>query len=80
MGLAARQRKDYAAAEQVLQALTQESPGDAAVRNQLAMALAEQADDAKRRRAIELAELSVRQDPKSADALVTLGIVYYSNT
>jgi tetratricopeptide (TPR) repeat protein len=79
IGLAARQRKDYAAAEQVLQALTQESPGDAGVRNQLAMVLAEQADDAKRRRAIELAELSVRQDPNSADALTTLGIVYYRN-
>ena len=79
LGLAARQRKDYAAAEQVLQALTQESPGDAGVRNQLAMVLAEQADDAKRRRAIELAELSVRQDPNSVDAVTTLGIVYYRN-
>jgi tetratricopeptide (TPR) repeat protein len=79
VGMAARQRKDYAAAEQVLQALAQESPGDAGVRNQLAMVLAEQADDARRRRAIELAELSVHQDPNSADALTTLGIVYYRN-
>ena len=79
MGLAARQRKDFAAAEQVLQALAQESPGDAGLRNQLALVLAEQADDSKRRRAIELAELSVRQDPNSAEALTTLGIVYYRN-
>ena len=47
------------------------------MRNQLALVLAEQADDAKRRRALELAELSVRQNPKDADALATLGTVYY---
>ena len=47
------------------------------MRNQLALVLAEQADDAKRRRALELAELSVRQDPNAVDALTTLGTVYY---
>ena len=77
LGLAARERKDYGRAEEILQALFLESPGDAWVRNQLALVLAEQADDAKRRRALELAELSVRQDPKAADALATLGVVYY---
>jgi tetratricopeptide (TPR) repeat protein len=77
LGLSARERKDFAAAEQIFQALAQESPGDAWVRNQLALALAEQGDDARRRRALELAELSVRQDPKAVDALTTLGTVYY---
>jgi tetratricopeptide (TPR) repeat protein len=77
LGLAARERKDLAAAEQVFQALSDESPADAWARNQLAMVLAEQPDDARKRRAVELAELSVRQDPKAVDALTTLGTVYY---
>jgi tetratricopeptide (TPR) repeat protein len=77
LGLSARERKDFASAEQVFQALALESPGDAWVRNQLALALAEQDDDAKRRRALELAELSVRQNPNAVDALTTLGTVYY---
>ncbi len=41
------------------------------------MVLAEQDDEAKRRRALELAELSVRQDPNNPEALATLGTVYY---
>ena len=52
-GLAARARKDYRRAEEILQALFLQSPGDAWVRNQLALVLAEQDDDAKRRRALE---------------------------
>ena len=67
LGLAARERKDFAAAEHVFQALAQESPGDAWVRNQLALVLVEQPDDATRRRALELAELSVRQDPNAVE-------------
>ena len=43
------------------------------------MTLAEQDDDVKRRRALELAELSVRQDPNSFEALTTLGMVSYRN-
>ncbi len=77
IGTAARERKDYARSEEVFQALVLESPGDAAARNQLALVLVEQAEDGKRRRAVELAELSVRQDSNSPDALQTLGIVYY---
>lgn len=79
VGLAARQRKDPAAAEKAFQSLEQESPGDSWLRNQLALALAEQDDPARRRRALELAELSVRQDPNSIEALTTLGIVCYRN-
>lgn len=76
-GLAARECKDYATAEKVFQALSDESPADAWSRNQLALALVEQSDDAKKRRALELAELSIRQDSKAVDALTTLGTVYY---
>jgi tetratricopeptide (TPR) repeat protein len=77
LGLAVRARRDFARSESIFQALVLESPGDAWIRNQLALVLAEQADEAKRRRALELAELSVRQNPDAADALVTLGTVYY---
>jgi predicted Zn-dependent protease len=77
IALAARQRKDLGAAEQAFQELATESPGDAWVRNQLALVLAEQADADKLRRALELAELSVRQNPNAPEALATLGTVYY---
>ena len=77
MGLAARQRKDFAQAEQIFEGLAHDAPADAWLRNQLALALAEQTDAAKRRRALDLAELSVRQNPKAADSLATLGTVYY---
>jgi tetratricopeptide (TPR) repeat protein len=77
LGLSARERKDYARAEEIFQALAQESPGDDWLRNQLALVLVEQADPAKQRRALELAELSVRQNPNAVDALITLGTVYY---
>jgi tetratricopeptide (TPR) repeat protein len=77
LGLVARQRKDYVQSEAIFRALADESPGDSWVRNNLASVLAEQGDDAKRKRALELAELSVRQNPNAIDALVTVGNVYY---
>jgi tetratricopeptide (TPR) repeat protein len=76
LGLAARARKDLARAEPILEALDRESL-DARVRNQLALVLAEQADDAKRRRALELAEGLVRQAPDNPEVVATLGTVYY---
>ena len=76
-GLAARQRKDFAQAEQIFDALANDAPADPWPRNQLASCLAEQPDPAKRQRALELAELSVRQNPKAVPALSTLGTVLY---
>ncbi len=77
LGIAARARKDLAAAQTILEALDRESPGDAWARNQLALVLAEQTDDAKRRRALELAEELARRAPNDPEALTTLGTVYY---
>ncbi len=77
MGLAARQRKDFGQAEQIFDGLAHDAPADAWVRNQLALALVEQTDETKRRRALELAELSVRQNPKAPDSLATLGTVSF---
>jgi tetratricopeptide (TPR) repeat protein len=76
-GLVARQRKDFGEAEKIFQPLADSAPGDAWLRSQLALVLAEQKDEAKQRRALELAELSVRLSPKDATALATLGTVYY---
>jgi tetratricopeptide (TPR) repeat protein len=77
VGLAARERKDLDQAEKVFQALTEDAPADAWARNQLALVLADQDNPSKRQRALELAELSVKQNPKAADALATVGTVYY---
>jgi tetratricopeptide (TPR) repeat protein len=76
-GLAARQRKDFVQAEQIFDVLAHDAPADPWPRNQLASCLAEQPVQAKRQRALELAELSVRQNPKAVPALSTLGMVFY---
>jgi phospholipase/lecithinase/hemolysin/tetratricopeptide (TPR) repeat protein len=77
LGLAARARKDFACAEPIFRALAQQAPGDAWVRHQLALVLAEQPDEAKRRQALELAEQATRQHPNDPEALATLGTVCY---
>jgi tetratricopeptide (TPR) repeat protein len=77
LGLAARLRKDLARAQTTFDALVQGSPQDVWLRGQLAQVLAEQADAAKRRRALELAEQTVRHAPAASEAVATLGAVYY---
>jgi predicted Zn-dependent protease len=77
LGLVARARKDLAGAEPIFAALGQEAPGDAWVRSQWALVLAEQADEAKQRKALELAESIARQNPNDPDAIAALGTVYY---
>jgi tetratricopeptide (TPR) repeat protein len=77
LGLAARARQDFARSEAVFRALVNESPNDAWARTQLALVLAEQDDQAKRRQALELAERTAREAPEAADTLSTLGTVYY---
>src|SRR5262249_14656661 len=76
-GLIAHHLKRYEEVERIFQALALEAPGSFAVSNQLALALAEQSAPAKRRRALQLAELNARLYPHSSEALATLGIVLY---
>jgi len=76
-GLIAWILKDYTAAERNLQALYQETPGDFAISNQLALALVEQANETKRQKALQLAEINARLYPNSGEPLSTLGLVYY---
>jgi len=73
----ARHLRDYTAAESRLEALHRAEPGDLDVANQLALVLAEQADEAKRRRALDLAEATAKSHPGSAEAMATLGWVCY---
>jgi tetratricopeptide (TPR) repeat protein len=75
-GLIAWQLRDYPEAEHCFTELHESSPSDFAASNYLALALAEQKDDAKRQRALQLAELNARLYPASGDALGTLAWVY----
>jgi Tfp pilus assembly protein PilF len=76
-GLVGRYLKDYVEAERFFQDLYNDQPADFPASNQLALVLLEQSDEAKRRRALQLAEVNARQYPQSAEALSTLGWVYY---
>jgi tetratricopeptide (TPR) repeat protein len=69
--------KDYAAAESQFEAALVQSPSSFAASNNLALALCEESDMAKQRKALEYAEMNVRQYPKQAEAFSTLGWVYY---
>ena len=55
------------------------SPGNAMAANQLALVLADQTDEAKRRRALELAESNVKQFNNNTEVAATLGWIYLQN-
>lgn len=76
-GLLAYSLGDFKAAEEDYQALLQTSPADLQASNQLALCLAAQEDEAKRRRAMELAQVNVRQYPNQPAVLTTLGWVEF---
>jgi tetratricopeptide (TPR) repeat protein len=76
-GLIAWHLKHYEEAENLFQALFLDSPGNFPASNQLVLALIEQPAAAKRRRALQLAEMNARLYPKSGAALGTLGWVYF---
>lgn len=76
-GLLARYLRDYEAAEKIFDGLYREAPADFFVTNQLAHVLAEQGDSSKKNRAIQIAEVNARQYQKLAEALSTLGWIYY---
>ncbi len=76
LGMVGRRSKDFASAERHLRAILQDSPADYVASNQLALVLADQPDDAKRKQAVALAESNARQYPKLAEALATLGWAY----
>jgi len=76
-GLVSLFQRDYAAAERIFEAAVKQSPASYSARNNLAVALTEQNDPAKRRRALDEAQANVRQHPGQTDAYSTLGWALY---
>lgn len=76
-GIIALFRKDFKSAERYFESAHLQSPKNFAATNNLALALAEQEDESKRRRALDYAEANVRQYPKSSEALSTYGWVLF---
>ncbi len=76
-GLIALFQKDYKAAELYFESAVLQSPKDSGASNNLALALIEQKDEAKRDRALQYAEANVQQYPKWAEGYSTYGWVLY---
>ena len=76
-GLIALRQKDWAAAEKNFQKALDDAPQDFPARNDLALALVEQDDAAKKQRALEVAEGNLRDNPNNPRALSTLGWVHF---
>jgi tetratricopeptide (TPR) repeat protein len=76
-GVVAMFQKDYEAAEQYFEAVLHVTPANFQASNNLAMALCEQPDKTKKQRALEYAQVNVRQFPKQPETYSTLGWVAY---
>lgn len=76
-GVVALFQKDYATAERYFEAAHLESPNNFAANNNLALALAEQDDRSKQRRALEFAQNNIQKYPRVAEAASTYGRVLY---
>src|SRR4029077_7955744 len=61
----------------VFEGLNHSAPADTAIADLLALTLVEQDDSAKKLRGLQLAEVSARQAPQSAEAIATLGWAHY---
>ena len=75
-GLIAMFRKDYPTAEHYFETAHLEAPRSFAASNNLALALAEQPEEAKKRRALDYAVTNVNES-KNAEAAATYGWVLY---
>jgi tetratricopeptide (TPR) repeat protein len=76
-GAIAMFEKDYEAAETYFDLALKQAPNDFGTRNNLAVALIEQPDEARHRRALELAEANVKQFPKTTEVHSTYAWVLY---
>ncbi|MGD9645340.1 MAG: tetratricopeptide repeat protein [Pirellulales bacterium] len=77
LGFVARMKKDYATAETLFSQAYLSSPDNFTARNQLALVLAEQDDEAKRRRGLALAEDNAQRFQQATEAAATLGWLYF---
>jgi tetratricopeptide (TPR) repeat protein len=78
-GAIAAFQKDYRTAERYFDAARLQAPENFVASNNLALALVEQKDETKKRRALGYAEENVKRFPKSADAISTYGWVLYKS-
>lgn len=76
-GLIAVQMKDYATAEEWLQKALLQDPSNATILSNLALALVEQDDNAKKAKALKYAQINTRLNPQDSEALATYGWVAY---
>ena len=76
-GLVALWEKDWTVAEDNFQNVLFASPNDFVARNNIALALVEQDDPAKKNKALTYAQINYKDNDKSPDALSTLGWVYF---
>lgn len=70
-------KKDLATAEPLLEGAYKDAPGDLTTLSYLCLCLAESGDDKKEKRAVDLADTLVRQNPKAATAYAVLGWCQY---
>ncbi len=76
-GQVALWEEDWPEAERNFKAAIDENPNDFAARKNLALALVEQNDPAKKQRALDYAEATYRDNKNDPDALSTLGWVHF---
>jgi cellulose synthase operon protein C len=76
-GLVALLQRDYSTAESHFESAVRQSVGNPAVSNNLALALIQQDDETKKRRALEYAEANAQKYPDSVEASATYGWVLY---
>lgn len=77
LGMVARCKKNLTAAIQTFDDLLRVNPADPFASDQLALILADQSDKAQRGRGRQLAEINAKVNPRSPDAMATLGYVSY---
>jgi tetratricopeptide (TPR) repeat protein len=76
-GYVALWEKDWPEAENDFQKVIVDDPNDFAARSNIALALVEQDDPAKKNKALAYAEANYKDNNKSPDAISTLGWVYF---
>ena len=78
-GLLARHARDYPTATKVFEELVRDHPAFAFATANLALTLADSGDAAGKKRALELAEVYVRQNPRLSEAHAVYGYCLYRN-
>ena len=76
-GVVALFLKEFKAAEEDFQVILEQYPKNFSAKNNLALALCEQKDDIKKSRSLDYATDNAQLNPKSSEALSTLGWVFF---